>query len=192
MGLVFVLLVVAAVFGLCWLVDKAFTKLFRSAPQHQSGLSIRPSKRYGSMGVLVAFLGIAGILVGITDGNAAVIVGSVFLVVAGAGLATYYISTGIFYDDDSFLHTSFGKKGRTYRYRDILHQQLYQIQGGHYIVELHMVDGKAVMVQTQMEGYRAFLDHAVNKWCQAKGLDPKTLSYLDPDQFVWFPTKEDA
>lgn len=187
-----IILIIAAVFLVCWLVDRGFTKVFRSAPQHKSGLSIRPNKRYGSMGVIVAFIGVAGILTGITDGNAAVIVGSVVLVLAGSGLATYYLSTGIFYDEDSFLCTSFGKKGRTYRFRDISHQQLYQVQGGHFIVELHMRDGEAVMVQTQMEGYRKFLDHAASKWCHARGIDPHCLSYYDPEQFVWFPAKEDA
>lgn len=186
-----VILIIAVVFFVCWLVDKGFTKVFRSAPQHQSGLSIRPNKRYGSMGIIVAFIGVAGILTGITDSNTAVIVGGAVLILAGSGLAAYYISTGIFYDEDSFLCTSFGKKGRTYHYRDILHQQLYQVQGGHYIVELHMRDGEAVMVQTQMEGYRKFLDHAVSKWCQARGIDPKELTHLNPEQFVWFPTKED-
>lgn len=185
-----VILLIAAVFLVCWLVDKGFTKLFRSSPQHKSGLSIRPSKRYGSMGVIVALIGVAGVLAGITDGNAAVMVGSAILILAGAGLAVYYLSTGIFYDEDSFLYASFGKKGRTYRYRDILHQQLYQVQGGHYIIELHMSDGTAVMVQTQMEGYEAFLNHAAARWCSARGLDPKDLPYPDPEKFLWFPTKE--
>lgn len=185
------LLIMAAMFGVCYLVDRGFTKLFRSSPQHQSGLSIRPSKRYGSIGVIVAFIGVAGIITGITQSNTAVIVGGVVLILAGAGLAAYYISTGIFYDEDTFLYASFGKKGRTYRYRDILHQQLYQVQGGHYIVELHMADGSAVMVQTQMEGYQAFLNHAMLKWCHAKGIDPKDQPHLDPDKFLWFPSKED-
>lgn len=185
------LLIMASVFGLCYLVDKGFTKLFRSSPQHRSGLSIRPSKRYGSMGIIVAVIGIAGIITGVTESNTAVMVGSAVLILAGTGLAAYYISTGIFYDEDSFLSTSFGRKGRAYQYRDILHQQLYQVQGGHYIIELHMADGSAVMVQTQMEGYQAFLDHAMRKWCHSKGLDPEDQPYLDPDKFVWFPAKED-
>ena len=38
-----ILLIAAAVFGLCFAVDKAFAKLFRSKAQHRSGLAIRAS-----------------------------------------------------------------------------------------------------------------------------------------------------
>ena len=41
MGIVSILLIVAAVFGLCYLVDKGFTKLFRGKVQHSSGKSVR-------------------------------------------------------------------------------------------------------------------------------------------------------
>ena len=61
MQYVFVLLVAAAVFGICYLVDKGFTKLFRSQQQHQSGLSVRHSKHYGSIGLVVAVLGLAAV-----------------------------------------------------------------------------------------------------------------------------------
>lgn len=191
MPLLITLLIMAAVFGICYLADKGFTKLFRSQPQHRSGLSIRPSKRYGSMGVIVAFIGIAGVLTGITDSSTPMIIGSAVLILAGAGLAAYYLSTGIFYDEDSFLSVSLGKKQRTYRYADIIHQQLYQVQGGHLIIELHMADGSAVMVQTQMEGHRNFLNHASEQWCRAKGLDPKDRTHYDPEQYIWFPSQED-
>lgn len=187
MEFAFTLVFIAAVFGLCFLVDKGFTKLFRSRPEHQSGLSVRPSKRYGSMGLLIGLLGVAGVLAGVSDNNVAMMVGSGILVLAGGGLAAYYISTGIFYDEDTFLSASLGKKERTYRYRDIVHQQLYELQGGQHIVELHMRDGSAVMVQTQMEGYREFLNHAARKWREGKENCPLT----DPDQFKWFPSQEE-
>ena len=41
MEFVAVLLIAAAVFGVCFLVDKAFAKLFRSQAQHMSGLCVR-------------------------------------------------------------------------------------------------------------------------------------------------------
>ena len=50
------ILIVAGVFLLCYLVDKGFTKLFRGTVQHQSGKSVRLSKRYGSIGAIIAFL----------------------------------------------------------------------------------------------------------------------------------------
>ena len=42
-----ILLIAAAVFGLCFAVDKAFAKLFRSKAQHRSGMAVRANKRYG-------------------------------------------------------------------------------------------------------------------------------------------------
>ena len=41
------LLIAGIIFGLCYLVDKAFAKLFRSKAQHRSGLAVRANKRYG-------------------------------------------------------------------------------------------------------------------------------------------------
>ena len=191
MELLFTLLIMAAVFGICYLADKSFTKLFRSQPQHLSGLSLRPSKRYGSMGTIVALIGVAGVATGIADSSTPMIIGSSVLILSGIGLAAYYLSTGIFYDEDSFLSVSLGKKQRTYRYADIVHQQLYAVQGGHYIVELHMTDGTAVMIQTQMDGHRAFLAHASEKWCVSKGIDPTDRKHYDPDHYIWFPSQED-
>jgi hypothetical protein len=187
-----IILIAGLVFLICWLVDKGFTKLFRGQTQHMSGLSIRPNKRYGSMGIIIGMLGVAGILAGITDGNAAVIVGGGILVLAGIGLAIYYVSTGIFYDEDTFLYSNFGKKTRTYRYNQIRHQQLYTVQGGSIIVELHMSDGTAVLVQSNMVGYDKFLDTAFLGWVRQKNIDVRTgCAYHDPSKGCWFPSQED-
>ena len=37
-------IVIALVFLICFLLDKGFTKLFRSKPQHRSGLSVQIGK----------------------------------------------------------------------------------------------------------------------------------------------------
>ena len=60
MDFVAVIIVVAVVFGLCFAVDKIFGKIFRGKEQHKSGKSVRLSKRYGSIGVLLFALGVAG------------------------------------------------------------------------------------------------------------------------------------
>ena len=60
MDFVAVIIVVAVVFGLCFAVDKIFSKIFRGKEQHKSGKSVRLSKRYGSIGVLLFALGVAG------------------------------------------------------------------------------------------------------------------------------------
>ena len=109
------LLVIAAVFGCCYGLDKLFTKLFRGQVQHQSGLSVRLNKRYGSIGIVMTVLGIASLFTGMKD-SMLLLVGGTILVIAGICLIVYYMSFGIFYDDDSFILTQFGKHSGTYHY----------------------------------------------------------------------------
>ena len=183
-----ILLVAAVVIGLCFLVDKGFTHLFRSKAQHRSGLSVRQNKRYGSMGLVLVVLGIAALVA--SAGNRVMIVGGIILMVLGVCLIVYYLSFGIYYDDESFLVESFGKKGVTYRYRDIVHQQLYVVQGGSMIIELHMADGSAVQVVSTMPDYDQFLNHAFTRWCLEKGIDPESCAFHDVSVGCWFPKGE--
>lgn len=191
METVYVFLLIALVFGICWLVDKAFTRIFRNQAQHHSGKAVRLNKHYCTMGLVLVVLGIGSVIS--SSSETLLLAGGGLILLVGIVLLVYYLSTGIFYDNDSFLFTAFGKKNRTYRYGDILQQRLYLVQGGQYIVELHMNDGNTVVhVQTQMEGCREFLRHAHNQWCQQKGLDPETSpANFDPDAFVYFPNQEE-
>ena len=187
----YIIIIAAAVFGLCFLVDKGFTRLFRSSAQHRSGLSVRQNKRYGSIGLILFLVAVMGFFTGLKD-STALVVGSVIVALLGVGLIAYYMSSGIYYDEDGFVVESLGKKRRTYRYGDIVHQQLYVLQGGSLIVELHMTDGKAVQVVSHMTDYDRFLRYAFEKWCRAKGLDPENCDFHDPQSGCWFPEKEES
>ena len=184
------LLVAAVIFGLCYLVDKAFSKLFRSKAQHRSGMAVRANKRYSIFGVVLTVLGIMAICVGITDGPV-LVWGGIFVLLMGIALAVYYLSFGIFYDGESLLLQRFGKKDITYFYRDIVGQKLYLIQGGNILVELHMKDGGAVSVQSAFDGIYPFLDTAFAGWCLQTGRDPQDCDFHDPSQSLWFPTVEE-
>ena len=190
MELIAILLVAALIFGICYLVDKAFAKAFRSKAQHRSGMAVRASKRYGLFGVILTVLGIMAVITGITDGKVLLIGGSVVLVV-GICLAVYYLSFGIFYDGESFLYSRFGKKDIVYYYKDIKGQKLYMIQGGSTMVELHMADGSAVSLLSTMDGVFPFLDTAFAAWCMQTGRDPQNCDFHDPSKSLWFPTMED-
>ena len=185
-----ILLVAAVVFGICYLVDKTFAKLFRSKAQHRSGMAVRANKRYGVFGVILSILGIMAICVGVTDGPV-LIWGGIVVLLMGIALAGYYLSFGIFYDGESLLLSRFGKKDVTYYYKDIVGQKLYLIQGGNIVVELHMADGKSVSVQSSFEGIYPFLDTAFAGWCLQTGRDPMTCDFHDPSQSLWFPTVEE-
>lgn len=185
-----VMIVVAAlVFGLCFLVDKAFAKVFRSKAQHRSGMAVRANKRYGVFGVVLTALGIGGICMG---SDKVLLFAGIFVALLGLSLAVYYLSFGIFYDGESFLLSRFGKHSREYRYQDILGQRLYLIQGGNIVVELHMADGSAVSVQSTMDGIYSFLDTAFAGWCLQTGRDPQSCDFHDPSQSLWFPTVEEV
>ena len=185
-----ILLIAAAVFGLCFAVDKAFAKLFRSKAQHRSGMAVRANKRYGLFGVILSVLGIMAVCVGMTDGPV-LLWGGIVVLLMGAALAVYYLSFGVFYDGETFLLSRFGKKEVTYRFSDIKGQKLYMVQGGNVIIELHMADGGTVSLQSTMDGVYPFLDTAFAAWCLQTGRDPQSCDFHDPSQSLWFPAVED-
>ena len=185
-----ILLIAAAVFGLCFAVDKAFSKLFRSKAQHRSGMAVRANKRYGLFGVILSVLGIMAVCVGMTDGPV-LLWGGIVVLLMGAALAVYYLSFGVFYDGETFLLSRFGKKEVTYRFSDIKGQKLYLVQGGNVVIELHMADGNTVSLQSTMDGVYPFLDTAFAAWCLQTGRDPQSCDFHDPSQSLWFPPVED-
>ena len=110
----------------------------------------------------------------------------------GIALAVYYLSFGIFYDEETLLLQRFGKKDVTYHYKDILGQKLYLVQGGNIVVELHMTDGSAVSVQSTFDGVYPFLDAAFYAWCRQTGRNPERCDFHNPSQSLWFPPAEET
>ena len=185
------LLVIAATFGCMYLLDKGLTKLFRSRAQHHTGTAVRLKKHYGLLSLALMALGLLAIVTWFTDRTLALLVGGVLILPGGALLGIYYLTHGIFYDDDSFLYVSFGNKGREYRYGDIQGQKLYEIQGGNLLVELHMTDGSTVSVQGNMEGAPSFLDKAAHARMRQLGLNSHECAWFDETQGRWFPPVEE-
>ena len=176
------LIVATLIFGACFLIDKGFTKLFRSKKEHKSGLSVRLNKRYGSAGLIVFVLGVAAMFL---DSLLMLVCGGI-LMLGGIALIVYYMTFGIFYDDDSFVLTTFGKKSNTYHYRQILGQQLYN-SSGNIVIELHMEDGRAVQLHSAMNGAYPFLDAAFSAWLRQTGKNKEDCSFYDPQNSCWFP-----
>ena len=184
-----IILVAVVTFGICYLFDKGFQKYFRNKKQHRSGLAVRLNKMYSIAGVLLSVLGVIAVANGTVENNI-LLYGGILVLLVGVSLCIYHLSFGIFYDEDSFVYTAFGKKDITYRYRDILTQKLYVITGGSIVVELHMTDGKAVSVQSNMNGAYPFLDAAFNGWCRQKGVEPESCQFHDPANHLWFPSED--
>lgn len=185
-----VLIIAALVFGACYLCDKGFQKLFRNQAQHHSGLSVRLNKRYAAFGAVLVTLGVAGAFAGLND-STLLLVGGIMLVVVGIGLIVYYASFGIFYDGESFVLTTFGKKTTTYRYLQIQSQQLYTASGN-LVIELSMSDGRCVSLHATMIGVFDFLDTAFDGWCRQKSIRKEDCSFHDPANSCWFPTEEET
>ena len=185
------LVIGALTFGVCYLLDKGYTRMFRSQKQHRTGLAVRVSKRYASFGIVLAILGLLAVF-NSRSGNLVLLIGGIFVLLMATALITYYLSFGIYYDEDSFLSASFGKKSATYRFQDICGQQLYLIQGGSTVVELHLSDGHSISVQSAMEGAYPFLDHAFAAWCRQTGRNPDACTFHDPRNHQWFPNVEET
>lgn len=189
MEIAFVLLVAAATFGVCFLVDKGFTKLFRSQAQHYSGLSVRLNKRYASIGLIMIVLGTAAIFMGLNQ-ERLLLFGGIFIALIGIGLVAYYMTFGVFYDEDTFLLTTFGKKSKAYRYSDITGQQLYK-NYNQTVIELYLTDGRTVHLQAAMPGVYAFLDKAFSAWCRQRGIREEDCDFHDAENSCWFPSAEE-
>ena len=183
------ILVAVVTFGICYLFDKSFQNYFRNKKQHRSGIAVRLNKMYSIAGVLLCVLGVIAVVNGAVENNI-LLYGGLLVLLVGVSLCIYHLSFGIFYDEDSFVYTAFGKKDISYRYRDILPQKLYVITGGSIVVELHMTDGKAVSVQSNMNGAYPFLDAAFNGWCRQKGVEPESCQFHDPANHLWFPSED--
>lgn len=186
-----VILFAAIVFGICFLADKGFTKLFRNQAQHYSGKAVRLNKKYGAFGLILGILGLATVFAGLSEAWIFVAAG-VIVIVVGIALVVYYMTYGIFYDADGFVYTTFGKKSTTYQYNQIRCQQLYIVQGGNIIVELHMTNGSTAQVQLQLKGAEDFLNAAFLGWIRQKGLDADSCDFHHPENSCWFPPMEEA
>ena len=172
-----------------FLVDKGFTGIFRGKAQHRSGHSVRANQRYGAFGLVLFVIGLAALFAGLSSGWFFLAAG-ILVMLIGICLMVYYMTFGVFYDDDSFILTTFGKKSKLYSYRDIRCQQLYASYGT-TIIELQMTDGRTFHFQSNHVGVYPFLDTAFAGWCRQKGITKDACSFYDPDNSCWFPKAED-
>lgn len=190
MQIVAFLIFIGLIFGLCFLVDKLFTRLFRNRKEHRSGLAVHYNKRTALFGLLLAVLGIFSTITGV-EKSRFLLIGGIVVLIGGILLLAYYLSFGIYYDDKTILVSGFLKKNRSFAYGDIVHQTVL-IAGGSLMAEVYFENGSAITVQAHMDGGIAFLDYAFARWCEVKGLNPKECAFHDPSKFRWFPAEEES
>lgn len=186
----YILLIGAATIGLCFFVDKGFTAIFRGKVQHKTGLSVRLSQHYGGVGIILLLLGALAVFHG-WNASTLLLVGGILTALLGVGLIVYYMTFGIYYDSDSMILTTFGKKSKVYSFSDIQGQRLYQVTGGGVLVELYFRDGRTVTLQSTMKGVYPFMDTAFAGWCRQKNLKVEDCAFHDPQNSCWFPSMEE-
>ena len=81
-----ILLAAVVTFGGCWLLDKGFTKKYRSAPQQQTGLSVRLNKHYCTAGIVLTVLGVMALF---TDFGWIMVAGGCLLILHNTGKHRY-------------------------------------------------------------------------------------------------------
>ena len=59
------------------------------------------------------------------------------------------------------------------------------------VIELHMLDGRTVQLQSTMDGAYTFLDHAYAAWVRQTGRSDSDCAFHDPSNSLWFPTVEE-
>ena len=184
------LTVIAATFGVLFLGDWLFRKYFRREHEYQTGMVVHLNKRLLVAGVLLAALGVA-MLGQMAKGFSWVLVlAAAILEIMGIGLLIYYNSFGVFFDLDTFIYRNFRQKAKTYRYEDIVSQQLFTTAGG-IMVELDLADGRTLSLQQNMDGMYAFLDHACFARLRQLGQEPRECKWFDKSQSCWFPPREE-
>lgn len=188
---IIILLGAAVIFGICYAVDKVYTRIFRSKAQHRSGLAVRASKKYGIFGVLAMVLGVLSLIYGVGS-DRVLFWGGAAVLALGIGLVTIYLGFGIFYNGESFLVSNVGHRSREYTYREIVGQKLYVVTGGGIVIELQMKDGSAVSLQSSMDGVFPFLDTAFAAWCMQTGHKMEECDFYDPSKSWWFPHEEEV
>ena len=187
----YLIVVAVLTFAVMFLLDKGFSRLFRSRSQHKSGLSVKLPKRYGVTAILLGVLGVLVLLQLAKEFDALMLFLGIALLVMASGFACYYLGFGIYYDDESFLYSSFGKKTVSYRYADIQAQQLFTVTGGSVAIDLFLPDGKSVGLQSTMVGVYPFLDKACHARMRQLGLNSAECAWFEPSESRWFPPKED-
>lgn len=185
-----ILLTAAITFAVLFFIDKTFTGVFRSRQEYKSGHSVRLPRANGIAGVLLCVLAAMVLITDFDESQGLMLFAGLFIAALGIGLSVYYVSYGVYYDEEGFVYNSFGKKSVAYRYADIQAQKLYLVQGGSVVVELYMADGRTVNLQSKMEGVYPFLDKAFYRWCAQKELDPESCEFHDPINSLWFPSME--
>ena len=188
MPYLFIGVLCAAVFGICFLVDMLIKALRRK--NHAPQACVRPPRKSAVFGILLIFFPLMVLLWWMPpEGDTLLLVGSIIVLVMGIVLLVSHFSVGICYDDDSFTYRSLGKKPMRYTYDQIRGQRSLLTKSG--VNTTLFVGNDTIVLYEAMQGASTFLSKAFFRWCQAKGIDPDAVEN-NPRMLTWFPDPDDV
>ena len=184
MKLLFVVLICAFVFLVCFLIDTLFKLIFPKSKLEKSKQVVRPPRRSAVIGVILTFAGVAMLvknLAGTPD--------TLFLIGSGVLLLCTYFSVVIYYDDEGFLYKAWGHGKKEFRYSQIKGQRSLLTRGG--VNTILFVGNEEINLYSAMQNLNPFLKTAFFRWCEAKHIDPDSVEN-NPRMFTWFPDPDGA
>ena len=190
MKYIFLLILMAAVFLACFLVDLLLRKLFPANRLQTQNPPVRPPRRSAVFGVLLLFLPVAVLLrLMPEDGGTLIAAGCAVSILLGAVLLGSYFSVTILYGDETFEYRRLLRGAQTFRYSQIRGQRSLMTRGG--VQTILFVADAQIPLYSAMQNLNPFLRKAFYGWCGAKGLDPDSVEN-NPQLFTWFPDPDDA
>ena len=180
---VYIALFCAAVFGLCYLVDRLLSRgRSKAAPER----TVRQPRRAFVIGVVLA---VAGVFIALFVPGLLGIGGGILIALLGAVLVLSFFSFTIEYDDEGFTCRTL-RGSKRYRYSQITGEQALATRGGIHV--MLYVGGDGVELSEAMQGARAFLSHAYYARCRQKGIAPEDCPPPAPEALVWFEEPEEV
>lgn len=178
-------LCLAAMFALCFLVDRLIARVRRMARmRHQ----VRLGLRYPVGGCLLLLGTAVAVLVWRVQGNDLLWAAAALFAGLAINLFACYARVRITYTPEGFTF----HRGRS------LHFTFDQITGQRVAIGPRSVclvlcaGGLDLVLTDQMQGLLPFLQAAYDGWCRQKGLDPASQRWHDPDAWQWFPDDNSA
>lgn len=185
MKYVFLILLCAFVFLICFLIDLLIKKLFPKDRLESSKQCVRLPRREAIFGVILVFAAIVVFVRFLPQKmDALLLIGAIVALLLGALLLVSYCSFAIYYDDETFLYRNFRHKKTVYHYSQIRGQRSLQTRSG-INTEL-FVGGESLQLYSAMQGLDAFLNKAFFRWCAVKGIDPDSVEN-NPPMLTYFP-----
>ena len=190
MKLIFVVIVCAAVFLICFLIDTLLKLIFPKSKLEKSKQVVRPPRRSAVIGVVLLFLGVAVLVQFVSKkDDTLLLLGSIAAIIFGIVLLCTYFSVSIYYDDEGFLYKAWGHGKKEFRYSQIKGERSLLTRGG--VNTILFVGNEEINLYSAMQNLNAFLSKAFFKWCAAKGIDPDTIEN-NPRMATYFPDPDDV